>query len=193
VGEDGEVIWAKFESEDTMKGSSRWAPVLFVAALTGACSSSKPPPSPSPAIPVGASKRTLASLAGRWEGEYASPETGRTGSIVFELTGKKNVAYGDVLIVPKGSKDAKPGTTSEALLMMPQILQIRFVDAEGGGVMGTLDPYEDPSCACQVATAFTGQINGDVIEGKFTTTPVKPGPKPTGGTWRVTRVSKKVG
>ncbi len=176
-----------------MKGNSRFAPVLFVAALSGACSSSSSPPSPSPAIRVGASKKTLASLAGRWEGEYASKETGRTGSIVFELTGKENVAYGDVLMVPKGSRDARPATTSEALRTMPQMLQIRFVDAEGGGVIGTLDPYEDPSCACQVTTAFTGQINGDVIDGKYTTTAVKPGPKPTGGTWRVTRVSKKVG
>ena len=165
---------------------------VLVAALAAACSSSSPPPSPAPAIPVGASKEALASLAGRWEGEYSSPSTGRTGSIVFELTGKENTAYGDVLMVPKGSLEAKPPTTAaESLHTMPQVLQIQFVDAEGGGVSGTLDPYDDPTCACQVRTTFVGKVQGDAIVGTFTTTPVETGRKSSGGSWRVTRVAKK--
>ena len=42
---------------------------------------------------------------------------------------------------------------------------------EGGAVQGTMDPYHDPQCDCQVNTTFVGRISGDTIEGTFTTTP----------------------
>src|SRR5262249_34002306 len=112
-------------------------PVLWMVCFGVGCSSSPPPPpSPAPEIPVSATKETLTAMAGRWEGEYQSPSTGRSGTIVFVLTGKESTAYGDVLMKPKESV-AKPG--DDPLKSMPQILQIHFVDAEGGGVIGTLD------------------------------------------------------
>ena len=156
----------------------------------GCSSSPPPPPSVAPEIQVSANKETLEAMAGRWEGEYTSPSTGRSGTIVFVLTGKESTAYGDVLMKPKNATP-KPG--EDPLKSMPQILQIRFVDAEGGGIVGNLDPYEDPDCLCQVQTSFKGKRTGDVMEGQFTTTPQGVSAvKATGGTWRVSRVTKKV-
>jgi hypothetical protein len=56
--------------------------------------------------------------------------------------------------------------------------------------VGTLDPYLDPSCACQVTTTFQGAFrDGATIEGIYTTVPGTGG-KVTSGKWKVTRVRK---
>jgi hypothetical protein len=49
-----------------------------------------------------------------------------------------------------------------------------------------MDPYTDPACDCQVDTTFVGRIQGDTIEGTFTTAPSGQG-APTAGRWKVTR------
>jgi hypothetical protein len=145
------------------------AAFLLTAASALACSSSK---NPTPEVPVGGAKSDISAMAGRWEGTYSSEATGRSGSIVFELKSGADTAKGDVLMVPKkadGSTPALPGTDEE-LRRMPQVLNISFVDAEGGVVKGTIDPYRDPDCDCQVQTTFVGVRKGDTIEGTFTTT-----------------------
>jgi hypothetical protein len=147
---------------------------LLAAALASSCSSSNP----APPVPVAGSD--LAALAGRWVGEYSSEATGRTGSIVFELESGDKVARGDVLMVPKDAKD--PG-------VMPQVLTINFVDAAGGVLRGTMDPYRDPACDCQVQTTFVGRLSGDMIEGTFTTTPSGNAPITT-GRWKMARQKK---
>jgi hypothetical protein len=43
-----------------------------------------------------------ASLAGKWVGEYNSPATGRSGSIVFNLSPSGDAANGDVVMIPRG-------------------------------------------------------------------------------------------
>ena len=43
-----------------------------------------------------------ASLAGKWVGDYTSPATGRTGSIVFNLSPSGDAANGDVVMIPRG-------------------------------------------------------------------------------------------
>src|SRR5262245_6513090 len=158
--------------------------VLASAAFVAACSSN-----PAPPVPVEGSD--VSALAGRWVGEYSSPETGRTGSIVFELKSGDKVARGDVLMKPKGSDSAAPPADSaEALKTMPQVLNISFVSATGGVLRGTIDPYRDPSCDCTVQTTFVGRFAGkDAVEGTYTTTP-EGSPKITTGRWKITREKK---
>src|SRR4029077_1481306 len=116
-----------------------------------------------PDVPIGGAASDISAMAGHWEGTYNSQATGRTGSIVFDIKSGKDMAKGDVLMVPKGAT----APTSSA---MPQVLNISFVNAEGGVVRGTMDPYRDPACDCEVETTFVGVRKGDSMEGTFTTT-----------------------
>jgi hypothetical protein len=141
------------------------AAFLLTAACALACSSTK---NPAPDVPMAGAKSDLSAMAGRWEGSYSSEATGRSGSIVFELKSGKETAKGDVLMVPKGAN--APAPSSDPLHGMPQVLNISFVNAEGGVVKGTMDPYRDPDCDCEVQTTFVGLRKGDTIEGTFTTT-----------------------
>lgn len=163
--------------------------VFAVCAVSWACSSSSTstasadPANPAPVVPVGGGD--VSTLVGKWEGDYSSAQTGRSGNIAFEFKSGGKVARGDVYMKPKGyNADAPPG--ADPLKSMPQILQISFVNVEGGAVQGTMDPYTDPSCNCQVDTTFVGRITGDTIEGTFTTTPSGAG-APATGRWKMTR------
>jgi hypothetical protein len=157
---------------------------LAALALAAACSSN-----PAPPVPVQGSD--LSALSGRWIGDYSSTETGRSGSIVFELRSGDKTAHGDVLMKPRqdGGSTSTP-STSEALRTMPQMLNISFVSATGGTLRGTMDPYRDPECDCQVQTTFVGSFAGkDKISGTFTTTPQGAGTIST-GRWMVSRENK---
>jgi hypothetical protein len=174
----------------TMK-ANRLAGLTLVAALAASCSSSK---SPAPDVPVEAAKKAdLSALVGKWTGDYSSKDTGRSGSIVFELrSGGSTTANGDVLMWPKGSKQpmapSKSGDlTEEQLRTMPQVLNINFVQSQGGYVTGTMDPYTDPDCQCEVRTTFVGSIDGDVIVGEFTIEHWDKQGKSAKGVWKVTR------
>jgi hypothetical protein len=163
-------------------------PALALAGIT-ACSSSQPKPedNPAPVVPVGGTD--MSSLVGKWVGDYSSTETGRSGSIVIEFKSGGKVARGDVLMQPKGySASAAPG--ADPLKSMPQVLSISFVNVEGGAIKGTMDPYTDPSCNCQVDTTFVGKLSGDTIEGTFSTTPSGQN-APKVGKWKVTRQPTK--
>jgi hypothetical protein len=163
---------------------------LLCAGAGWACSSSK---NPAPPVPVAGARSDIAALTGRWEGEYQSEATGRSGSIVFELKPGDRVARGDVLMVPKGAlgsgetapPSGLPGAT-ETLQTMPQVLKISFVSASGDVLTGTMDPYQDPECNCEVRTTFVGRRMGDTVEGTFTTTPSGSAPITT-GRWKITR------
>jgi hypothetical protein len=169
----------------------RIAAVLLVPAFALAatsCSSSSPQSgssveNPAPVVPVGGTDTSV--LVGKWVGEYSSTETGRSGSIVIEFKSGGKVARGDVLMQPKGYSASAP-EGSDPLKSMPQVLQISFVNVEGGAVKGTMDPYVDPGCNCEVDTTFVGKVTGDTIEGTFSTTPVGRD-APTAGRWKVTR------
>jgi hypothetical protein len=164
-----------------MEHRGRLAALVFAAAaLAAACKSSNP----APEVPVAGGD--LSALTGRWVGEYSSTETGRTGSIVFELRSGDKVARGDVLMKPK--VDAQ--NQNDALRTMPQMLNINFVSATGGVLRGTMDPYSDPSCDCQVQTTFVGRLSGDTIEGTFTTTPQGSAGNITTGRWKMSREKK---
>jgi hypothetical protein len=149
---------------------------LVAATLAWACASKNP----APPVPVEGSD--VSALAGRWVGEYSSTETGRTGSIVFELRKGDKVARGDVLMKPK----EEAAGSSDPLRTMPQVLNISFVSASGGVLRGTMDAYRDPACDCQVQTTFVGRLSGNTIEGTFTTTP-EGAHSITTGRWKMTR------
>ncbi len=134
------------------------------------------------------------SLAGKWSGEYSSPVTGRSGSIVFNLSPAGDAASGDVIMIPReygkallpydrgGMQMQTPGTPS-------QVLTIKLVRVSGDNVSGVLDPYRDPQCDCPVETTFNGTLSGDTIEGTFSTRGREP-TAPQTGTWRVKRAPR---
>jgi len=168
---------------------------LGLAALLAASCASTPDPTP-PSVPVEAgSHKDLSSLVGKWGGDYSSQETGRNGSIVFEFksSGESNVAHGDVLMWPKGSKDPvthvpKSGDlTEEQLRTMPQILTISFVSAVNGQIKGTMDVYTDPDCQCDVETTFVGTVQKDTISGTFRTERLDHTHAATNGVWKVSK------
>jgi hypothetical protein len=161
------------------------------AAFAVACAS-KPTP-----ITVTGDSAARASLAGKWVGEYNSPATGRSGSIVFNLSPSGDAASGDVVMVPREyGKPLTPyatTTTGGVPIQNPgsasQVLTIKLVRVAGDTVSGVLDAYRDPTCDCAVVTAFTGNVNGDTIDGTFTTRG-SPTNTPQTGTWRVKRTAR---
>jgi len=163
---------------------------LFLVAFTGvalACAAKQTP------ITVAGDTGDLASLAGKWTGEYSSAATGRSGSIVFNLSPSGDAANGDVVMVPRGyGKPLVPysaNTTAGGTMQntnTSQVLTIKLVRVSGDTVSGFLDAYRDPSCDCPVQTTFTGRLSGDTIDGTFTTRG-SPSNTPQTGTWRVKR------
>lgn len=161
---------------------------ISLAALAGialACAS-KPTP-----VTVTGAAADRASLAGKWSGEYNSPVTGRSGSIMFNLSHSGDAANGDVVMIPKGYGKALARydqTTSTQMQNAPtsQVLTIRLVRVSGDSVSGVLDAYRDPQCDCAVETTFAGRVNGDTIEGTFSTRGSQT-VAPQTGTWRVKR------
>src|SRR6187397_1528326 len=145
------------------------ADLLLAAALAAPACSSSSSSNPAPTVAVGGGKSDVSALSGKWVGEYSSEATGRSGSITFEFKSGK-VGRGDVLMVPKGGFAPAPAG-SDPTKSMPQVLMINFVNAEGGVLTGTMDPYTDPTCNCEVQTTFVGEMQGDTIQGTFTTTP----------------------
>jgi hypothetical protein len=160
------------------------AALLLAAALAAPACSSSSSSNPAPTVAVGGGKSDVSALSGKWVGEYSSEATGRSGSITFEFKSGK-VGRGDVLMVPKGGFAPAPAG-SDPTKSMPQVLMINFVNAEGGVLTGTMDPYTDPTCNCEVQTTFVGEMQGDTIQGTFTTTPNGAAPITT-GRWKMTR------
>ncbi len=167
---------------------------LTCLLLTPACASAPPP---APGFSVSGSAADLKKLEGRWEGDYASAATGRSGTIVFEFR-SGDTAYGDVVMMPKGAalpvRPAKPrSAAADTLRDMPQVLTIRFARASEGALLGDLAPYIDPDCECETTTSFNGRMNaaGDAIEGTFTSTQTREGGRRAVGQWKVVRSHRK--
>lgn len=156
---------------------------LAAAVLTLGCATASPP------VPIEATAAQISALAGHWEGEYESEATGRTGSIVFDLKAGEDHAHGDVVMIPRGSSTAyrpapRPSGEGAGSVATAELLTIRFVRAEGETVNGTLDPYWDPDCSCEVTTTFVGAVSGDRIAGTFTSMRTA---GRVSGTWKATR------
>lgn len=165
-----------------MKRFMRLGSILSLASMIGCATTSAP-------VPVEGTAPNVAALAGHWEGTYESEATGRTGSIVFDLVAGEDHAHGDVVMIPRGSTNAyrpapRPTGQGTGSASMAELLSIRFVRAEGETVNGTLDPYWDPDCSCEVTTTFVGAIHGDRIAGTFTSMRTA---GRVSGTWKATR------
>jgi len=175
------------------RGPSLRAAALALMVLAPACSSAPADRPPAPTFPVSGSAADLKGLEGRWEGEYSSAETGRSGTIVFEF--RNGEGSGDVLMMPKGSTEPLRPNRREAvadtLRNMPAVLTIRFAQASGGALIGDLAPYVDPDCECEARTTFNGRRSGDAIEGSFTSTTMQPAERRVSGKWKVSRSARK--
>jgi hypothetical protein len=119
-------------------------------------------------VAVQGSDPDLVKVAGDWKGEYKGTESGRTGPVTFSLQLGSHIAEGQVVM---------SGQTP---------LKIEFIQVKRGQVKGTIAPYTDPSCACEVETSFLGTVGDDAINGSFETKLGKTGQVQT-GTWAVTR------
>jgi len=163
--------------------------IASLTALTIGCAS-RPPQ-----IELTASDFDVSALVGQWRGEYTGNETGRSGTIAFTLRAGEAAASGNVIMLPRIADSTRAAADRASEDVSPvsarQVLTIHFVRKEGGNLVGTLDPYRDPDCACQVTTTFQGSFsNANTIQGTFTTVPSRPGTSVTGGKWSVTRVKR---
>lgn len=157
-----------------------WVLALAVGALAG-CSAMPPP------VPVIGSPAEIARLEGAWDGEYSSDETLRSGSIAFTLAAGADTAFGDVLMLPRQFNLGRtPGDVQVSERPRPRNLPIRFVLTSGDRLTGMLDPYEDPECGCTLRTVFEGRVQGDTIQGTFTSTNTQTG-EVKHGEWKVKR------
>lgn len=162
------------------------ASAFAFAAFVAACSWRRTP------VPVIAESGSIEALVGDWAGQYGSAETGRSGSITFQLASAKDTAYGDVVMVPRAGV---PVAGKENMPMAVPVTQnpgqpltIRFVRLNGGLVSGTLAPYSDPECGCRVITTFQGRFTDpNTIEGTYDTRGTGFGHQPAEGQWKVTR------
>ncbi len=135
---------------------------LFMCAVLAACGGGQKE------VAVQGSDLDLARVAGDWEGEYTGTESGRSGPVSFSLQVGSHTAEGQVIM---------SGATP---------LKIEFVKVNKNEVKGTIAPYMDPNCSCEVQTTFLGNFGNDAINGTFETKISTTGQVQT-GTWSVQR------
>lgn len=127
---------------------------------------------PTPVVLQG-SAADIAALHGEWVGEYSSVESGRSGSVVFNVVAGRDTAYGDVVMTTSSGQliVAADATSTEHARhsTSPTILRIRFVRVFGGMVEGEMEAYIAPDCQCEVRTTFQGNAKGNMIEGDYVT------------------------
>ncbi len=121
-------------------------------------------------VEVQGADNELVRLVGTWQGHYHGSESGRSGPVSFALQLGHHAAEGEVRM---------GGTTP---------LKIEFVQIQAGQVRGTIAPYTDPSCQCQVETTFLGTRAGESIAGQFETKVGTTGTLQT-GSWQVARTA----
>lgn len=165
---------------------SRLLPVVPFVLLSAGCAVQQSP------VPVQGPHAAIQRLVGTWTGGYESTRSGRSGSITFSLAANADTAFGDVIMMPRGTTtplrparidgDAVPGENR----MSTAVLTIRFVTVHDGRVEGTLDPYRDPGCGCLLLTRFVGTMRGDLITGTFSSHHVEGGAD-VRGTWEARR------
>jgi hypothetical protein len=109
-------------------------------------------------------------LAGTWRGEFHNAQTGRVGTIFFDLRADSDTAYGKVTfdrVVPiAGCTDmSRPQATSS--IVMPVVLRFGALATSKGSLGGWLRPYRDPDLACWMDTWFEGRLLRDTLQGSF--------------------------
>ena len=165
---------------------SRAALTTLIVAAASAALACRYQPTP---VQLQGSSGDIAALAGKWDGAYDGTESGRTGSISFEVRAEKDSAYGDVLMEPRTGGALVPADRDGGVHAMhvsnPSLLRVTFVRVSGGMVEGAMEKYIAPDCQCAVSTVFRGTLSGTTISGEFVTTGPM-GLRQT-GKWSVTR------
>ena len=136
--------------------------LMLVVGLLGACAASPKE------VTVRGTDLDLARIAGDWDGEYKGTESGRSGPVSFSLQVGSHTAEGQVVM-----NGATP-------------LKIEFVKVKQDQIKGTIAPYMDPKCSCQVETTFIGDLSDNVIIGSFESKLGTTGMTQS-GTWTVSR------
>jgi len=158
--------------------------IAGLAAALAACAV------PSPPVPVVGAPSDVAQLAGEWEGQYSSVETGRRGSIFFHIAAGTDSSHGDVLMDPTviGLRRAAgdPTAVGQTTVRPGQAIGITFVRVAGGRISGRLEPYTDPDCTCPLYTTFEGALKGDTLSGTYSSHH-ETGGYTQRGEWRVVR------
>jgi len=132
----------------------------------------------------------IAALEGSWAGSYSSVETGRSGSITFEVRPGTDSAYGDVVMTPAQSQEIRGADAPQVAgqrVPVPQALRILFVRSEGRQISGRLDVYQDPRTGERLLTTFEGRLYRSEFKGTYTTRTESTG-RLTTGEWSVKRV-----
>lgn len=144
-------------------------------------------------VPVVFESGSVALLVGEWAGEYSSTQTGRSGTITFDLASEKDTAFCDVFMIPKSGSGQTVGDFTAGPIVRHQTptepLKIRFIRLGDNRISGTLEPYVDPDCGCRVSTTFHGKFDGEnTIEGTFESRGTRGEQLQSGGRWKVARL-----
>lgn len=132
----------------------------------------------------------ISALEGSWAGSYSSAETGRSGSITFEVMAGTDSAFGDVVMTPVAPQEiggADAPQIAGPRVPVAQALRILFVRAEGQRISGRLDVYQDPRTGERLFTTFEGRLYRNEFKGTYTTRTEATG-RLTTGEWSVKRV-----
>ena len=156
---------------------------IVFALLLAACSIRA---RPAARVPFDANAEAISQLNGKWVGDYSSAATGRSGSIVFALTGDQKSARGDVVMYSTIVNVPTDPVASARASHAADVLSISFVRATDDVVTGKLDPYRDPATGATLTTTFTGRMAGDTIEGTYESLSSESN-VPVRGRWRVKR------
>lgn len=140
---------------------------LLAGAALAACTYAGTP------VPLRGSAADVATLAGRWDGEFSSDESGRGGTLLFTIRQGTDTAFGDVVmhsgitdpVVAADARDPQHLRHSRA----PEVLRVTFVAVQHDMVRGQIEPYIAPDCKCVVVTEFLGTIAGDSVVGRYDT------------------------
>ena len=143
-------------------------------------------------VPVTASHAQWQELAGEWHGTYRMDGYDRHGTIAFKLVALEEQASGEVLMIPERTgwpytmNHPDSGHVPPKAEPRTELLTIRFVEAAGGVLSGTMDPYWDPDRQCTAHASFTGTVEGDVASGTVTSV-CENDVKTLRGEWRARR------
>ena len=158
---------------------------IVLAVLLAACSLK---PRPGARVPFDVNAEQISQLNGNWVGEYSSTGTGRSGSIVFALTGDEKAARGEVVMYSTIVTVPADPVASARASHAADVLSISIVRATDDVVTGKLDPYRDPATGATLTTTFTGRMAGDTIEGTYESLSSESN-VPQRGRWKVKRIS----
>ena len=128
------------------------------------------------------------SLHGVWRGTYAGRRYARRGHLTLHLVPATDSAVGsmtfDGIPPPRGTwgdddqRSAAPGSTR---------VPVTAVVVVGTHVTLRLLPYFDRGCGCTLTLAYTGQLRGDTLAGRFTADGSPTVVPERGARWRIVR------